>query len=78
MADSTDDRAKIQEEIKAQGTIVRQLKAEKAPKEKVWITGFFCTGRKVFACTVQHIFCLELVSYVYNLDKSGSRLFQLA
>ena len=51
MADSTDDRAKIQEEIKAQGTIVRQLKAEKAPKEKVWTTGFFCTGRKVFACS---------------------------
>jgi hypothetical protein len=34
MADKV-DRAKIEEEIKAQGNVVRQLKSEKAPKEKV-------------------------------------------
>ena len=37
MADTAEDRAQIQEAIKAQGSVVRQLKTEKAPKEKVQV-----------------------------------------
>lgn len=66
MADSTADRASIQEEIKAQGIVVRQLKADKAPKEKVWSASFFHSCQKGLCIVVQRIdhYRQELVSYV--------------
>lgn len=35
-----DDKAKIQEAIKMQGEVVRKLKAEKASKEQVSVSGW--------------------------------------
>ena len=55
MADSGADRAKIQEEIKVQGTVVRQLKTDKAPKEKVCLTSF----------------CLYLLNGLYRVIVQG-------